>query len=188
MKKIISQIVSAILICGFVLINFDEVPALADSGSCSKQVTANGNSQIYTKNSVQWYNNGKNDMFLGDFEETITGTASNLWMGSTPFDADSISMTNTVSCDKWLGSFSVSGNVGTSGSSAGVGVSISSTSTSKDYTYSVTNNFILSVSFTYIARVTGSWLVADMYFETTAVTQLGSSFYHTTTGVSHISL
>ena len=177
LRKIISGVLATMLVAGTMMCT----NASADTGSYHS-TDSTKNSTICTSTIVDWSNNGNGDLFWGGINEKITGKSSTLWLGSSPFNADTIVITNEVSCEKILGSFSVTG-----GESTGAGVGISSDSTSKAYTYSISNDWKLDVNFSYIARVSGLWLIADIYFETSSTTQLGSSFYVTNTGYHHIS-
>lgn len=185
LKKLLAVILSVVTITSCL-----SVFALADTGSYASTDYAK-NKLIKTTTYVDWSNNGTSDLFWGAFNEKITGEASTYWYGSKPYNADTIILTNEVSCEKIMGSFSVSGGPQVStesvGASVSAGVSVSSDTTSKSYSYSVSNKWNLNVDFSYNARVSGLWLIADIYFETSATTQLGSSFYVTNTGYHHIS-
>lgn len=180
--KITKQIIAATLTMTLIVIYMSTSSVYADSGSYSSYTYAN-NRDVFTSTNVKWSNNGSSDRFVGVINEVITGNASNIWYGSKPYNADMISLTNSVCCERWGGTFSVS-----CGGSNGASMSISSSGNRTDYTYSVTDNWKLNSDFTYTARVSGLWIVADLYFETTAITQIGASFYQTTTGYNKISL
>ena len=95
------------------------------------------------------------------------------WLGTNPWTADNITVSNIISLQSVGGSLSVS--VGSGGAS--VGFSTSSSSNSVTYQYSVSDDWDLTVDFDYYARTTGFCLRAGFIFEVSAIIQLGSHFY-----------
>lgn len=185
-KKIIKGLVASFLVVGVTSFLAPHVCVSADSGSYGTTKIKELNGSLILRNSGQWSNNGWNGMFWGDYKTNVEGTSSLYWSGITPWNADSIILTNTISVDKIWGSFSAGVEGGTSGLTGQLGMSLSSSDTSQSYTYQITNDYTLYVDYEYNAKVSGFWLAADFYFETSAQTQLGHSFYHQTTGQQHI--
>lgn len=154
----------------------------ADSGSFKYYVTTPHPHMCWVEHDVQWKSNAWHGWVLGDDVRDYSGTAEGGWVELNPWNADNIVLSNIIYCNKILGTFSVSGQYGQSGASAGVGITVSSTSTSATYNYSLSNDWKVNVCFNYQARCGGLWIYCDFLFETTAVVQVGNNFYQLTTG------
>ena len=100
----------------------------------------------------------------GTTKVKMTGTSSMTWMGSTPYNADSILLTNTIK---------VSAVGGVSFSSSGGGISTNGSSMSDQM--SVSNNWKCNSNFTYNANA--SLFILSANFAVSGRTQIGSSFY-----------
>lgn len=185
MKKILLFIFLCSYVVVLVLCFSSKVSA--DSGTYSKRKDTN-NGNLVLSNSGTWKDNGSNGWCWGDLKTSIEGESHLYWFGNRPYNADNIIITNTVSVDKVCGSFTVGTSAGyPSGVGVNTGISVNSTSTSTSYTYSVSNKWQNNVYYEYNSKVGGFWIVANVYFETSSVTQVGSSFYQQTTGEISVS-
>lgn len=97
-------------------------------------------------------------------EVRFTGTSSMKWLGSTPYNADSVQLTNTVKISS-LGGVSISGSGG--------GVSTSGSTMSDQMT--VSNSWKCESNFTYNAS--SSLVIFTANLAVSGRTQIGSSFY-----------
>lgn len=93
----------------------------------------------------------------------VVGTSSMVWAGSSPYNADSIQLTNT---------FRVTAVGGVSFSSTGGGFSTSGNTMADSM--SVSNAFICASSFTYYATAA---IITRAYYSVTGRTQIGNHFY-----------
>lgn len=97
------------------------------------------------------------------------GTSTTCWMGTSPYNADSIVHQDVLTCSG-IGSMDISADT-----SKTVGVSCSVSGHTATYTYSVSNDWRIDVDFSY--KHTGLLGVWNMSMDTKATIQFGSSFY-----------
>lgn len=159
MKRYVKQITAAIM--SFACLMFMAVPAQAASGYAKKSMKS---STSYTQYSCSfWGQSNFWDVWWG-----ADGTSKTVWCGSKPYNADSITHKDVLSCTG-IGSMSI----GASPSGPNAGASISGCTAT--YTYSVSNNWRINVNFNY--KHTGLLAAWNYSMNTKAVVQFGSSFY-----------
>lgn len=154
-KTVASLVLIIILVAAFA------VPASAASGYARKDMKG---SYSYTDyNCSFWFQSNFWDVWWG-----ANGTSTTKWMGSTPFNADSITHRDILSCTG-IGSMSIGA------SPSGPNASAAISGTSATYTYSVSNDWRIAINYNYKhTGLLGAW---NFGMRTSATVQFGSSFY-----------
>ena len=117
------------------------------------------NSYVYT----QFKGTVKTPVSLFGQRSTFSGTSKSAWMGSSPYNADTVTHTDVIGVTK-IGGFSVGYPGGVSASTSGSSASLS---------YSASNTWHVDVNYTYTIN---SWLILATSQKSTASFKFGSTF------------
>ena len=159
LKKVTAGIMVAICVVSM------SIPVHAASGYAKKNMKS---SYSYTQyNCTFWGQSNFWDVWWG-----ADGTSKTVWIGSNPFNADSITHKDILSCTG-IGSMDIGADISSGG--AGIGVSSSVSGHKATYTYSVSNKWNINVDFNY--KHTGLLAAWNFDMDTKSVVQFGSSFY-----------
>lgn len=152
-----AKLLAMMLVFMFALSNIAGASVIGGSYSDSATKNHSGSSSVLRYSVVITFPNGVNKV-------KMVGSSSMSWLGSTPYNADSIQLTNTVK---------VNAVGGVSFSSSGGGVSTSGSSMSDQMT--VNNKWTCSSNFTYNANA--SLFILSANLAVAGRTQIGSGFY-----------
>ncbi len=153
-KIIVVMIVMAI-------ISISTVTASAASGYATKNMNS---SYSYTQyNCSFWGQENFWDVWWG-----ADGTSCTRWMGTSPYNADSISHNDILSCSG-VGSMSIGCNP------SGPNVSATISGHSATFAYSLSNTWQINVDFNY--KLIGLLAAWNLGMRTSSVVQFGSNFY-----------
>jgi len=155
-KKIISVFIVLVLVIAVLT-----VPVNAASGYAKKNMKSSYSTTEYSCSF--WGQSNFWDVWWG-----AKGTSGTSWLGSSPYNADSITHKDILSCSG-LGSMSI--GISPSGPNA----SSSMSGHSATYTYSIKNNWKINVNYNY--KHTGLLAAWNYSMRTASTVQFGSSFY-----------
>lgn len=159
MKRIFKRVVAVALSCMVVLSM--AITASASSGYARNSMKG---SYAYTKyNCTFWTQSNFWDVSWG-----AKGTSRTAWVGLSPYNADSITHKDILSC-------SGIGSMGIGASPSGPNASASLSGHSATYTYVVSNDWFINIDFNY--KHTGLLAVWNCSMRTAATVQFGSNFY-----------
>lgn len=159
MKRIVKKVVAVALSCMVVLSM--AITASASSGYAKKTIK---NSYAYTQYSCTfWSQSNFWDVWWG-----AKGNSRTAWLGSNPYNCDSITHKDILSC-------SGIGSMGVGASPSGPNASASLSGHSVTYTYQVSNKWCIDINFNY--KHTGLLAAWNYSMRTSATIQFGSTFY-----------
>ena len=135
------------------------------------------NSYIYTEfNGTVSATDGSKFLWWGDDDSvTWNGNSTTKWMGTNPYNADSIVHTDTI----WIEgsgkpSYSAGISAGTSGVEGSISISSNSAGEKSSQSYSLSNVWYVNVNYSYSGNI---WNWSYVGQKASGIVQLGNNFY-----------
>ena len=135
------------------------------------------NSYIYTEfNGVVSATSGSKFLWWGNEDSIICkGKSTTKWLGSNPFNADSITQTDTI----WINgsgqpSYSAGISAGSSGAEGSLSISSISSGEKNSYSYSLSNKWYVNVDYSYSGNI---WSWSYVGQKSSGTVLLGNTFY-----------